>query len=173
MKLNKAIAAFAVVITIFFRTAVAQTQSDQLNAVITQYLELKDALVKDQGDSARIAAKGLYTAIEKLPMEKLSAEQHKAWMQYYQKLSYHAEHIKETDDLAHQREHFVSLSSNMYKLLTAANMNTVTLYYEFCPMANGNKGAYWLSAESEIMNPYFGKKMLNCGSVKDSIKVAQ
>ncbi len=173
MKLNKAIAAFAVVITIFFRTAVAQTQSDQLNAVITQYLELKDALVKDQGDSARIAAKALYTAIDKVPMEKLTTDQHKAWMQYYQKLSYDAEHMKETNELAHQREHFVSLSSNMYKMLKTANMNTGTLYYEFCPMANNNKGAYWLSSESEITNPYFGKKMPGCGSVKDSIKVTQ
>jgi hypothetical protein len=36
-------------------------------------------------------------------------------------------------------------------------------------MAFDDKGAYWLSAESEIKNPYFGKKMLECGEVTDSL----
>ena len=36
-------------------------------------------------------------------------------------------------------------------------------------MAFNDAGAYWLSAASDIKNPYFGKKMLTCGEVKDSI----
>jgi Cu(I)/Ag(I) efflux system membrane fusion protein len=36
-------------------------------------------------------------------------------------------------------------------------------------MAFDNKGAYWLSNVSEIKNPYFGEKMLTCGSVQDSL----
>ncbi|MBA4058359.1 MAG: hypothetical protein C0490_26815, partial [Marivirga sp.] len=44
------------------------------------------------------------------------------------------------------------------------------LYLEYCPMANNNEGAYWLSNEKEIKNPYFGDKMLKCGSVKETIQ---
>jgi hypothetical protein len=36
-------------------------------------------------------------------------------------------------------------------------------------MANNNKGALWLSEVKEIKNPYFGSKMLTCGSVKKQI----
>ncbi len=36
-------------------------------------------------------------------------------------------------------------------------------------MAFNDAGAYWLSKTSDIKNPYYGKKMLTCGEVKDSI----
>ena len=36
-------------------------------------------------------------------------------------------------------------------------------------MAGNDKGAYWLSKESKIKNPYFGDEMLTCGSVKETI----
>ena len=40
-----------------------------------------------------------------------------------------------------------------------------TLYVQFCPMADGNKGATWISRQQEIRNPYFGDSMLTCGEV--------
>ena len=45
-----------------------------------------------------------------------------------------------------------------------------TIYYQYCPMARDNKGAYWLSAVEEIKNPYFGDAMLTCGENKAVIK---
>jgi Cu(I)/Ag(I) efflux system membrane fusion protein len=33
-------------------------------------------------------------------------------------------------------------------------------------MAKGNQGADWLSTEEQIRNPYFGDKMMKCGTVK-------
>jgi hypothetical protein len=30
-------------------------------------------------------------------------------------------------------------------------------------MSNDGEGAYWLSKQEEIANPYFGSQMLNCG----------
>jgi len=44
------------------------------------------------------------------------------------------------------------------------------VYYQFCPMAIDNKGAYWLSEESDIKNPYFGDAMLTCGETKETLK---
>ena len=40
------------------------------------------------------------------------------------------------------------------------------LYLDFCPMADDNKGAVWISETKEITNPYFGKDMATCGSIK-------
>jgi hypothetical protein len=46
-----------------------------------------------------------------------------------------------------------------------------TLYQQYCPMYNKNKGGYWLSDSQEIKNPLFGSKMLTCGSVKETISM--
>lgn len=43
------------------------------------------------------------------------------------------------------------------------------VFIQFCPMAHSNQGARWISVEKEIKNPYFGSKMLHCGSTQDSI----
>jgi hypothetical protein len=37
-------------------------------------------------------------------------------------------------------------------------------------MAFDNRGAHWLSDESTIKNPYFGDKMLTCGSVEEVVE---
>jgi Cu(I)/Ag(I) efflux system membrane fusion protein len=37
-------------------------------------------------------------------------------------------------------------------------------------MADNNNGAYWLSKEEKVINPYFGDAMLTCGEVKQVIE---
>jgi Cu(I)/Ag(I) efflux system membrane fusion protein len=37
-------------------------------------------------------------------------------------------------------------------------------------MANNDKGATWVSAQEEIINPYFGDMMLRCGNVEYTIE---
>jgi hypothetical protein len=61
------------------------------------------------------------------------------------------------------------LSQDMYDLVKSFD-GTQTLYKDFCPMANDNKGAFWISEIKEIKNPYLGKKMSTCGEVKEEIK---
>ncbi|HQE11916.1 MAG TPA: hypothetical protein PLQ78_04150 [Flavipsychrobacter sp.] len=51
-----------------------------------------------------------------------------------------------------------------------AQLEHTGVYRQYCPMAFNDKGAYWLSNEEKIMNPYFGKKMLTCGEVTDTLR---
>jgi Cu(I)/Ag(I) efflux system membrane fusion protein len=44
------------------------------------------------------------------------------------------------------------------------------MYVQYCPMADNDKGGFWLSTEKQVINPYFGDMMLKCGEVTDSIK---
>jgi len=111
---------------------------------------VKNTLAADNSDTIRKAAKALFNAIDKVPMEKLTAEQHKVWMKYAKNLSCHAEHMRGTVELLHQREHFMTLSTSMYNAMKAPNINTTDIYYRFYPMANDGKGAYWVSEQSEI-----------------------
>ncbi len=43
------------------------------------------------------------------------------------------------------------------------------LYIQFCPMADGDKGAFWVNDTSLIENPYYGDVMLRCGFVEGEI----
>ena len=79
----------------------------------------------------------------------------------------HAEHI-EKSPIDHQREHFDVLSKDMIDLIAITGTEE-KLYQDFCPMYNNNKGAQWLSATKEIKNPYYGAKMMSCGSVQKEI----
>ena len=57
----------------------------------------------------------------------------------------------------------------MHDLLLVAKFDT-PVYYQFCPMANGGKGANWLSKENAVKNPYYGAQMMTCGKVVETIK---
>ena len=81
----------------------------------------------------------------------------------------HAEHIgSNAGKLEHQREHFATLSKDVNDLITAFGAGQ-KLYQDFCPMYNDRKGAIWISETKEITNPYYGSKMLTCGSVKKEL----
>ena len=147
----------------------ASQETNQLTAVFDSYFSLKDALVKTDGNIASAKAKDLQAAINAVKMEKLPMDVHTVWMKVLNDVKEDAEHINGTKDIAHQRDHFMSLSKNMYALIKVAK-TTETVYYQFCPMANEGKGANWLSKESGVKNPYYGSQMLTCGKTVETIK---
>ncbi len=142
---------------------------NQLKSVFENYFALKDALVKSDGNLASAKAKELLNALNAVQMNKLSNEEHTVWMKVMKDLIFDTEHIEETKDVGHQRDHFNTLSDNMYQLLKVSKQETTT-YYQHCPMANKGKGANWLSKENAIKNPYYGSQMLTCGSTVETIK---
>jgi Cu(I)/Ag(I) efflux system membrane fusion protein len=77
--------------------------------------------------------------------------------------------ISNTSNIKEQRNHFKDLSSNLANALEVFGINE-KVYHQFCPMADANKGAYWLSTEENVINPYFGDAMLTCGEVKQVIE---
>lgn len=149
---------------------VASTQqSSPLNTVFDNYFLVKDALVKTDGNTASTKAKDLLLAINAVKMETLKTEEHTIFMKYLSDLKTDAGHIAESKDAAHQREHFTTLSKNMYELIKVSKQ-TDTIYYQNCPMYNDGKGANWLSKESSIKNPYYGSQMMSCGKTIETIK---
>lgn len=150
-------------------TVVIREEILQLKVVFDKYFAVKDALVKTDGNTASTKAKELLTAINSVKMDKLSTEEHIVWMKVMKDLAFDAEHIAETKETIHQRDHFTSLSKNMYALIKVSKQETPT-YYQFCPMANDGKGANWLSKENTVKNPYYGNQMLTCGKVVETIK---
>lgn len=150
-------------------TMSASTPELNQNPIVGDYLSVKDALAKDDGKTAAEAGKSLAETLKAYDASSLSATQKKTFDDIKPDALENAEHISENGDkIEHQREHFVLLSEDMYDLVKSLGTKQ-TLYKDFCPMANDKKGAFWLSANKEIQNPYMGQKMNTCGSVKETI----
>lgn len=144
------------------------TQKSDLTAVILDsYFQLKNALVLDDNKMAAMAGETMLTAFSNFEMSKLTGDAHMKYMDIAESSKEHAEHIIKSD-IGHQREHLESLTTDINDLITLLGTNK-TLYQDFCPMYNNNKGGMWLSEIKEIKNPYFGSKMLNCGKVQKQI----
>lgn len=147
---------------------VAQNVS-QLTSIFDNYFSIKDALISSDAGIAATKAKSMATAIKAVDMGKLSTEEHNVWMKVAKDLAGSAEAISKSKDVSKQREAFNLLSKNMYELAKESKQ-AVPVYYQHCPMFNNGKGANWLSKESGIKNPYYGNKMLTCGSVTETIE---
>ena len=145
------------------------TTENQLKAIFDNYFAVKDALVKTDGNTASAKAAALLSAINAVKMETLKTDEHTVWMKVVAPLKEDAEHISDTQDAKHQRDHFDTLSANIYELIKVSKQDTPT-YFQHCPMANDGKGADWLSKENTIKNPYFGSMMLSCGKTVETIK---
>ena len=140
----------------------------QIEGVLNVYLDLKNALVATDNAKARTAASSLVEKLQGVEDEKMTEDQKAFFHSLHEKIKTDAEHIAEAG-IDHQREHFSSMSNQMFKLVKSFDANQKPVYYDFCPMAFDNKGAYWLSEIEQIRNPYFGEKMISCGSVKQTL----
>jgi hypothetical protein len=146
----------------------ANTQKNATTSpIIDAYIQIKNGLVAtDKGATAK-GGTALLTAFSKFDMTALKGDTHKEYMEIYESAKEQAEHIVKSP-IDHQREHFETLSTDITDLIALLGTEK-TLYQDFCPMANNNKGAYWISEVKDIKNPYFGDKMMKCGSVKKQI----
>lgn len=141
-----------------------------MKEMVNQYLQIKNALANDNGKDAATAGNAFVASMDKMEKTSLTAEKKKTWDDVSDDAKEMAVHIgKNADKIDHQREHFEMLSQDMYDMVKAFGSDQ-TLYKDFCPMYNNKKGATWLSETKEIKNPYLGKKMPTCGSVKEEIK---
>jgi Cu(I)/Ag(I) efflux system membrane fusion protein len=141
----------------------------QLSGVFTSYVSLKDAFVATDAGKVKEAAAKTQESLSKVDMMLLTGVAHNDWMTFEGGLKAALKEMQASADIEAQRASFSKLSDNMYKSIKAYGLGGATAYYEFCPMAFNNQGGYWLSDASEIRNPYFGDKMLKCGTVEEKL----
>jgi ABC-type Fe3+-hydroxamate transport system substrate-binding protein len=146
------------------------TTSGSTKEVVTAYLELKNALTQDNDKNAAQAGNSLFMAIAGVDKASLTAGQSKVFTDVADDAKEHAEHIgANAGNIKHQREHFETLSQEIYDLVKAGGSSEGKLYYDNCPMYNDGKGGNWISETKEILNPYLGKAMPTCGSLKEEL----
>lgn len=154
---------FFLVIFLFVQ---ANARPADLTPILTDYYQLKDALVAGDAAAAATAAGGMFKAVNGIDMGSMTGADHTAFMALKDKLAFDARHISESKDISHQREHFMSLSTNLFKLAREVKLSSQPIYEDYCPM----RKAYWLSSDTAIRNPYFGSTMPTCGKLAATIQ---
>lgn len=132
----------------------------QLQPVYDAYFDLRRALAADDAAAAAKAAGAISKwkpETEAEAFELLLAAVTEPW----------------PESLGDQRQRFHSLSDAVLHLqAVAGHKGTEPLYRMHCPMAFEGAGADWLQRDATLANPYYGSKMLDCGSVEAELSPA-
>jgi Cu(I)/Ag(I) efflux system membrane fusion protein len=141
------------------------TLEKSFQPVIDVYIELKDALTQSNLVLASNKSEAFREALEAIPTTDREEANN-----YWSILHKTSKGINENVSIEHQRQQFQIISDNLIAMVKNFDEVDDKLFVQFCPMADNNNGAYWLSKEEKVINPYFGDAMLTCGEVKQVIE---
>ncbi len=145
--------------------AIATTPSDpalveKLKKAVDAYLPLAKALAEDDDAGSKAGAAFFEMTIADLTLPDAKA------------LEEAAGPLAAASDIKSRRTAFQQVSHELIELVRLHGVDQLgDLYLVHCPMAFDDNGGDWLSAEPTVLNPYYGDKMLTCGSIKDTLSV--
>lgn len=151
------------------KTTLPAEVRDDVERLLTGYYLVKDAMVTSDTSQVKAAADSLLAFIELFDTNGLDEETSVRLTNEVDAVRYGAQNISEASGIDAQREYLPALTENLITLVTAYNVADATVYKQYCPMAFNNRGAYWLSSEEQVVNPYFGDVMLHCGEVRERL----
>ncbi|MDD2277929.1 MAG: efflux RND transporter periplasmic adaptor subunit [Bacteroidales bacterium] len=154
----------------FAKTGTDPAFTAQLTKVYNAYIPMKNAFVASDAHKVMTAASEVSAALKKVDMGLLKGDAHMAWMENLDVLEKTVNSMSKLMDIEKQRNEFAKFNIAFYKSIKAFGLENVTAYYQYCPMAEKDKGAYWFSSSEEIKNPYFGDAMLKCGENRETLK---
>lgn len=133
----------------------AQKSDASVSKIYQNYLNIKNALVSDNADGASKYATEFVKSVESVNHNSIPKS-------ISENLKKNAKQIADGKNIDSQRTSFAKLSTDMSSLSTSYKLDDNIVYVIYCPMKKAN----WLSSEEEVKNPFYGKSMLTCGSVK-------
>jgi hypothetical protein len=141
--------------------------------LMTGYYNLKDALVASDTVRANSASQQLVVYADSLAINEIVADStgviRETAKTFSAAISGSAQALVKENTIEAKRKEFEIISDALWSLTRTVKYDGEKVYYQFCPMAFNNKGAYWLSNQPVIRNPYFGDEMPECGKVEDSL----
>lgn len=143
---------------------VSASFKNKLDKVYLAYFGIHDALAADDLKKSQKDAETLMTSVSEMSHDGIAMDKMKAWHKLKSEILSSAKDISAAKSLTGARQAFSSLSADIYELCRGFGVSgKFPVYRFFCPMAFNNKGGYWLQNKTGVLNPYFGKTMLQCG----------
>jgi hypothetical protein len=141
--------------------------------LLASYYLLKDALVASDTIKANAASLQVSLNADNLKTAEIQGDTsgmiRETAQSFAMTISGSAKALPAEKDIENKRKELNMITDALWSLTRTVRYDGQKVYYQFCPMAFDNTGAYWLSDNNEVRNPYFGSKMLNCGEVTDSL----
>jgi len=147
---------------------VSEEFRNQITGVADAYFQVKNGLVKDKLDESQKALVAIDQSLSKVNMGLVKDQAHDKWMEMLKGMKDARAKMASAKDIEEARKHFSMLSFHLLEMTETFGINKDVAYKDYCPMAFGDQGAYWLSEKKDITNPYFGASMLACGEVKQT-----
>ena len=141
----------------------------QIGAFFGSYLKLEKALVKGDTVAANSAVREMKYVLGLIPEPTSDDKATEAWINHKDGYQQNMAEFLHVQGLEEKRSYFSHISEILYCTFKSFDMEVGDIHVAYCPMAFDNKGAYWLTDNHEINNPYFGDKMLKCGSIVENI----
>ena len=141
-----------------------------LQPLYDEYFAMKDALTNDDLKAAKKYGSNMLKTLENIDTKLFKGDSHNFWMNQNNDIKKAMEHIEHFKKIEEVRNAFQPVSKSMVMLSNTYKPLGKDIFVQYCPMADNNKGANWLSLSKEIKNPYFGKAMHSCGEVTTVIK---
>lgn len=147
--------------------------NQSFTALLASYYSLKDAFVASDTAKANTAASTLIKNADSLKVSEIQGDTSGMIKEtatvLAQTISTSGNALTAEKSIEDKRREFEMITDALWSLTRTVQYDGQKVYYQYCPMAFNNKGAYWLSNSREISNPYFGDKMPKCGEVADSL----
>ena len=139
----------------------AKTQAHQLSSMMavhvdsmySNYLSISNALAQDDFAKAKIGVMNIIKNANKLPDHKKKEVSHSKILGLIHSL-------RSSTEIEELRSHFEVFSKEFIQHMKPYEKSLSQEFKVFyCPM----KKAIWVQASSQAKNPYYGRKMLQCG----------
>ena len=153
------------------KSTVPDAFKKQLGKAVSDYLKIKDKLTNDD-NGLKNEIPAFKKSLNAVDMSLVTGDAHNAWMKELNAINKNLPLLSKEVNIDAQRTVFNSISNSMMNATSNLGLKLESekpVYLQFCPMANDNTGGYWLSTDKAIRNPYFGAKMLKCGSTEDTL----
>lgn len=152
----------------------SDTFNTAFSVSLSAYYALKDAFIEENISKVDTAAYQFSKKLSVIPLNEIIQDSIKSEARILTE-SIQAELIglKGETLLEEKRKAFQLLTEQMTALIKKVQFDREVIYYQYCPMAMDDNGAAWLSASSDIKNPYLPTSMLECGEVKDTLNIVR
>ena len=146
--------------------------NQDLEAILSDYFQLKNAIFSADTNSSNKAAYVLNAQLNQFPGNELPGDQLKIkkTRSLLDSLPKEIQELIIARNIRGKRRHFALISMSVNQLIRTVGLKDKKIYWQYCPMANDDQGAFWLTDSSSISNPYFGAQMPDCGQTKETLQ---
>ncbi len=147
-------------------TTEAHLHDDHLTILVDHYLQMKNALTRDQFEMARNQLE-MFAAEVRENSDMIDHDDHSEMhREHHQAMVSAVTEAENAESLESFRLAFKKISDELIKAIENQGYEG-TLFRQYCPMYEG--GSEWISTSEDIKNPFYGSMMHNCGETVERI----